>query len=120
MSSFLDRLKKKDLIPATPEDDKKTQVAAQVVQSVAANPVNPPAAEQLKVDIFQTANAIVIYSQLAGAGVDDYSVTIDGDGDVVTKKGSASGPQANILSILISKVSNMYLPSVRGASFTVK
>lgn len=92
MSSFLDRLKKKDLIPATPEDDKKTQVAAQVATSVAANPVNAPVAEQLKVDIFQTANAIVIYTQLAGAGVDDYSVTIEGDGDVVTIKGERKRP----------------------------
>lgn len=92
MSSFLDRLKKKDILPSTPEDTKKTQVAAQVTQSVAANPPNPPAAEQLKVDIFQTANAIVIYSQIAGAGVDDYAVTIDGEGDVITIKGERKRP----------------------------
>ena len=92
MSSFLDRLKKKDLLPTTPEDAKKTQVAVQAAQSVVANPANQPVAEQLKVDIFQAPNAIVIYSQLAGSNVNNFAVSIEGDGDVVTIKGERMRP----------------------------
>ncbi len=98
MSTFLDRLKKKDLVPTTPEDAKKTQVATQAAQSVAANPANAPVAEQLKVDIHQTQNAIIIYAQIAGASVADYGVTIEGDGDVVTIKGERKKPNGDLLS----------------------
>lgn len=96
MSNFLERLKKKELIPATPEDAHKTQVAAQVAQSVQANPQNAPVAEQLKVDIHQTQHAILVYAQIAGASVDDYSVTIEGDGDVITIKGQRTKPDGDI------------------------
>lgn len=96
MSNFLDRLKKKDLLPGTPEDAKKTQVAAQAAQSAASNPANAPVAEQLKVDIHQTQNAIVIYAQIAGSSVQDYSVMIEGDGDVVTIKGQRTKPSGEI------------------------
>jgi hypothetical protein len=37
MSTFLDRLKKKDLVPTTPEDAKKAQVATQATQSAQSN-----------------------------------------------------------------------------------
>lgn len=93
MSTFLDRLKKKEIIPSTPEDAKKTQVAAQVAQSVqTAAASSAPSAEQLKVDIHQTQNAIVIYAQIAGSSIHDYSVMIEGDGDVVTIKGERHKP----------------------------
>lgn len=96
MSNFLERLKKKDLLPTTPEDTKKTQVATQTAQSAAANPANSPVAEQLKVDIHQTQNAIIIYAQIAGAGINDYSVMIEGDGDVVTIKGQRTKPNGEL------------------------
>ena len=87
MSSFLDRLKKKNVIPSNPDDAKAATVAA---QNKAPEPAS--AAEQLKVDIFQTANAILIYAQLAGASIHDYGVVIEGDGDVVTIKGQRTRP----------------------------
>lgn len=89
MSSFLDRLKKKKVIPTTPEDEKKDKLQAQAK----APPENGgQAAEQLKVDILQSAEAIIIYAQIAGVGVNDYSITIDGEGDTVTIKGTRSRP----------------------------
>jgi HSP20 family molecular chaperone IbpA len=88
MSSFLDRLKKKDVVQSTSDDKKQDQLAAQN---------KPPAeagapAEQLKVDIFQTHGAILIYSQIAGTGISDFSVSIEGDGDVVVIKGDRKRP----------------------------
>lgn len=90
MSSFLDRLKKKEIVPATPDDKKQEQIIAQ--NTPATPPAATPPAEQLKVDIFQTPTAIVIYAQIAGASVHDFGVTIDGDGDIVTIKGQRNRP----------------------------
>lgn len=87
-SSFLERLKKKDVLPTTPDDAKKDKIEAQNKPPEEGGAV----AEQLKVDIYQTPNAIVIYAQIAGSSVHDYGVTIDGDGDVVTIKGQRNRP----------------------------
>ncbi len=89
MSSFLNRLKDKKVIPTTPEDDKKEKLQAQA--KTAADASSSPA-EQLKVDILQTTNAIIVYAQIAGAGVEDYGVTIDGEGDTITIKGQRTRP----------------------------
>jgi HSP20 family molecular chaperone IbpA len=91
MSSFLDRLKKKDVVQATSDDKKQDQIAAQN---------KPPAdagapAEQLKVDIFQTPGAIIIYAQIAGTSVHDFGVTIEGDGDIVVIKGQRTRPNGD-------------------------
>lgn len=88
MSSFLDRLKKKDVITTTPDDVKTEKIAAQ--NKAPAEAVVP--AEQLKVDIYQSPTAIIIYAQIAGASVNDYGVTIEGDGDIVTIKGERTRP----------------------------
>jgi HSP20 family molecular chaperone IbpA len=88
MSSFLDRLKKKDVVQSTSDDKKADQIAA---QNKPPEPSGPPA-EQLKVDIFQTPGAILIYSQMAGTSVNDFSVTIEGDGDIVVIKGQRTRP----------------------------
>lgn len=90
MSSFLERLKKKDVIPSTPDDAKKAQLDAQ--NKPAPAPDAAAAAEQLKVDILQSSSAIIIYAQLAGANVNEYSVTIEGDGDIITIKGERTRP----------------------------
>jgi HSP20 family molecular chaperone IbpA len=88
MSSFLQRLKQKEVIPTNPEDKKQAKVEAQV------KPVAEGAklAEQLQVDIYKTANAIVVYAQIAGASIHDYGVLIEGDGDIVTIKGQRKRP----------------------------
>ncbi|HUO50725.1 MAG TPA: Hsp20/alpha crystallin family protein [Candidatus Paceibacterota bacterium] len=91
MSTFLDRLKKKQIVPGTPEDAKQEKVQAQV----AAQPApaeNAIAAEQLKVDIFKAPDSIVIYAQVGGARVDTYDVLIEGDNDVVTITGQRLRP----------------------------
>ncbi len=88
MSSFLQRLKRKDVIPTTPEDEKKEKVAAEVKAAATPDQV----ADQLHVDIFKTPGAIIIYAQIAGASVNDYSVLIEGDGDIVTIKGQRQKP----------------------------
>lgn len=89
MSSFLARLKKKDLIPSTPEDAKQQKIDTQN-KPKEESPAD--IMEQLKVDIFQTPNSIVIYAQIAGATIEDYGVHIEGDGDVVTIKGERKRP----------------------------
>ncbi len=83
MSSFLQRLKAKDVIPGAPEDKKQEKVEMQVAKSPGA----PSTDEQLPVDIYKIPGAIIIYAQLAGSTVDDFGVTIEGDGDIVTIKG---------------------------------
>ncbi len=89
MSSFLQRLKAKDVIPGAPEDKKQDKVALQVEKS----PGNPATDEQLPVDIYKIPGAIIIYAQLAGSNVDDFGVTIEGDGDIVTIKGERKRPE---------------------------
>jgi len=86
-TSFLDRLKKKSVIPTTPEDQKKDKVAAQVVTEQ-----KKEVAEQLKVDIYKMQGAILVYAQIAGASINDYGVHIEGDGDIITIKGQRNKP----------------------------
>ena len=89
MSTFLDRLKKKNVVPSTPSDAKQDQINAQ--NKPAAPAAATPIAEQLKVDIFQTPNAVIIYAQMSGSTIHDFGVTIEGDGDVITIKGNYKG-----------------------------
>ena len=95
MTTFLEKLKKKDVIPVTADDMKNATMAAQ------NNPPQDPSETpmQLKVDIFQTSNAILIYAQIAGASIHDFGVTIDGDGDVVTIKGQRTRPNGDLMPI---------------------
>ena len=88
MSSFLNRLKDKKVVPTTPEDEKKEKLQ---VQAKPAADAGAPA-EQLKVDILQTDSAIIVYAQIAGASISDFSVTIDGEGDTITIKGQREKP----------------------------
>ena len=92
MSSFLQRLKKKDVIPTTPDDEKKEKVAAEVKSAATPDQV----ADQLHVDIFKTPGAILVYAQIAGASIHDYSVLIEGDGDIVTIKGQRTRPDGEL------------------------
>ena len=89
MTSFIDRLKKKDVLPTTSDDAKKAKIESQNKPPEVA-PSIP--AEQLKVDIHQTPSAIIIYAQMAGTTVRDFGVHIEGDGDVVTIKGQRTRP----------------------------
>ena len=93
MSSFLQRLKQKDVIPANPEDKKQQKVDAQLKP---AAPEGAKLAEQLQVDIYKTNNAIIVYAQLAGATINDYGVLIEGEGDIVTIKGQRSKPGTEV------------------------
>src|ERR1051326_5060601 len=91
MSTFLQRLKQKDVIPTNPEDKKQAQVDSQIKAAT------PPAegaklAEQLHVDIYKTNDAIIVYAQIAGSTIHDFGVLIEGDGDIVTIKGQRSRP----------------------------
>lgn len=94
-TTFLDRLKKKQVIPANPDDEKREQVAAQVVQQPAQD--HALSAEQLKVDIYKAPGAIVIYAQIAAVGPDSYEVLIEGDNDVVTITGTRTRPDGERL-----------------------
>lgn len=91
MSTFLQRLKSKDVVPTTPSDEKAEQVEEQQKASQKANPQDQ-VVDQLKVDIFQTPDAIQVYAQIAGAGIEDYSVLIEGDNDIVVIKGERTRP----------------------------
>ena len=91
MSSFLDRLKKKDVVQSNPDDKKQEQLTAQNKPPMEAG----APAEQLKVDIFQTQGSIIIYAQIAGTSVHDFAVSIEGDGDVVVIKGQRNRPSGD-------------------------
>ena len=97
MSSFLDRLKKKNVIPASPEDVKQEQVQAQ--QVVATQHENASDDERLKVDIYKAQDAIIIYAQIGGAHVDAYDVVVGGDDDVVTIEGQRERPAGESLKV---------------------
>jgi HSP20 family protein len=48
---------------------------------------------QLDVDVFQTADLIVIYAQAAGAELSDIHVSIEGDADIVLIEGKRFRPE---------------------------
>ncbi len=57
------------------------------------SPGNPATDEQLAVDIYKIPGSIIIYAQLAGSNVEDFAVSIEGDGDIVTIRGERHRPQ---------------------------
>lgn len=93
--SFLQRLKSKDVVPATPTDERAEKVEEQKKVAVKAAVQANQVVDQLKVDIYQTANAILVYAPLAGAGIDNYAVTIEGENDIVTIKGERARPSGD-------------------------
>ena len=48
---------------------------------------------QLEVDVFQTERTIVIYAQAAGADMNDVTVSIEGDADIVLIEGRRIRPE---------------------------
>ncbi len=92
MSSFLQRLKSKEVIPTTPDDQRAKEVAEQKKVSEKTIAPTGQVADQLKVDIFQTSSAIFVYAQIAGASIYDYSVVIEGENDTVSIKGDRTRP----------------------------
>ncbi|OGD31970.1 hypothetical protein A3C91_03475 [Candidatus Azambacteria bacterium RIFCSPHIGHO2_02_FULL_52_12] len=51
-----------------------------------------PEAAHLDVDIFETANEIAIYADVAGAHLHEMSITIEGENDVVVIQGTTVRP----------------------------
>lgn len=98
MSSFLDRLKKKHVIPETPEDARQEKVETQVAASQPAQSENVSDGERLKVDIYKAPDAIIVYAQVGGTRVDTHEVIIEGDDDVVVIKGQRVRPSGESLS----------------------
>lgn len=92
MSAFLDRLKKKQVVPGTPEDAKQEKVQAQVTAAAQPPAAAAITAEQLKVDIYKAPDSIVIYAQIGGARMDSFDVLVEGDNDVVTITGQRVRP----------------------------
>lgn len=114
MTPFLQKLRKKDIVPPptstlpqTKTDDGKppTVVNKQETPPAVPSPVaqkKPPAPaqnaaiSQLAVDVYRTNSAIIIHAQVAGAGTNDFSVMIEGDDDVVTIKGNRAKPNGDV------------------------
>ena len=94
MSSFLQKLKKQNVgLPV--EDDAAPAQSLKVETGV--NPVSELAdAEQLKVDVFHTNSAVVVYAKIAGASIHDFTVLIGGDDDIVTVKGQSIRPSGDL------------------------
>jgi HSP20 family molecular chaperone IbpA len=91
--SFLDRLKKKQVVPTTPEDAKQAQLQAQVQAAAPAAHSDAVEDERLKVDIYKAPEAIIVYAQLGGARMDSYDVLVQGDDDTVIIKGQRVRPE---------------------------
>jgi HSP20 family molecular chaperone IbpA len=91
--SFLDRLKKKQVVPTTPEDAKQTLIQAQSQVAAPAAHSDVTEDERLKVDIYKAQDAIIVYAQLGGTRVDSYDVLVQGDDDTVVIKGQRLRPE---------------------------
>ncbi len=78
---FLQRLKNRGVI------SKKASLQSGAVE-IAVNKV-----AQLDVDVYQTEGMIVIYAQSAGADMNDVSVSIEGDADIVLIEGKRTRPE---------------------------
>jgi HSP20 family molecular chaperone IbpA len=85
MSSFLDRLKKKHVIPETADSLKQEQVQAQAQAPAQRDSVSDD--ERLRVDIYKAPDAIIIHAQVGGAHIDSYDVIVEGDDDVIVIEG---------------------------------
>jgi HSP20 family protein len=97
MATFMEKLKKKDIDLASSTSGQSAAPA--VAEPGAKSNKEIDGAFQLRVDIFQTSVAVLVYAQLAGAGVDDFSVSVEGDGDVVTIKGQRVRPNGDVFHI---------------------
>lgn len=89
MGTFMDKLKGKGLVDKSgqPTDGLPPQTQGSVQEVV------PGHALQLPVDVFQSDNEIVIYAQLAGMDMHTLDVSISGENDVVSIRGSALRPE---------------------------
>lgn len=117
MSSFLQRLKSKEVIPTTPDDQRAKEVAEQKKVSEKTIAPTGQVADQLKVDIFQTSSAIFVYAQIAGASIDDYSVVIEGENDTVSIKGDRTRPNGEYFAHAQSEEKEQVLAECSWGSF---
>jgi HSP20 family protein len=81
--SFLDKLKVK-------VEDQPTEATAQVTES--KSDLESAGFLQLDVDIFQTANEIVIIAPIPGVEVGELDISIENENDVVTIQGKRELP----------------------------
>lgn len=93
MSSFLQKLKKQNIAPSA-EEVMVSQASAP--SASAADNAEAAGTDQLKVDVYQTDSAVIIYAKIGGAGAHDFSVAIGGDGDIVTIKGQCVRPDGEL------------------------
>lgn len=77
--SFLERLRKKGIALDRSEPDTDTE----------SNEV-----AQLNVDVFQTADMVVIYAQSSGADMNSVKVSIEGEADIILIEGKNSRPES--------------------------
>lgn len=115
--SFLQRLKTKDVIPTTAADQKAEQVEEQKQAAQKVVQQSKQVVDQLKVDIFQTAEAIFVYAQIAGAAIDDYSVTIEGENDTVVIKGERQRPNGEHIPATANQSAEQVLAECTWGSF---
>ncbi len=94
IGSFLKKLKKKKINLPSTENVQQQSVEDQVKNAVPKENIDDA---QLNVDIFQNPNSIIIYAQIAGAGVQDFSILIQGDGDIITIRGQRTRPDGQVL-----------------------
>jgi len=86
MSSFLQKLKGKGIVPDSEEK------GADHGQAPAKSEI-PSGVTQLPVDVYQDEREIIIYAQIPGSEVKDLDVSIEGDNDVITVQGSSRRPE---------------------------
>jgi len=82
MSSFLKKLKRKGVV----EED-------QVVGAPDQKSGMPAGITQLPVDVYQSDNEIIIFTQVPGTNISKLEVAIEGNNDIVTLKGSSKRPE---------------------------
>jgi len=94
MSSFLKKLKRKGVV----EED-------QVVGAPEQKSGMPAGITQLPVDVYQSDNEIIIFTQVPGTDISKLEVAIEGNNDIVTLKGSSMRPE-DIAKVVINNNEN--------------
>jgi HSP20 family molecular chaperone IbpA len=85
MSSFLDKLKGKI-------DEEAIETSAKESQEEGKEKQQPAGYLQLDVDIYQTAEEIVIFALMPGVEIQALDITIENENDVITIQGKRDQP----------------------------
>jgi len=81
--SFLNRLKSKGVEINSPVTKRATTLKSSTPKDV----------DELLLDVMQTKDSVIIYAQVAGSDIEDVSISVEGDADIVLIEGRRIRPE---------------------------